>query len=274
MLILLLVGCDAANSIQKGVATRGTTVRATATLDLVASGTLTVGSYTGYPPQIYIDARTHQVTGFDADLIQAIGQRLGLRVEIVSIEFSSLAEYVVSSDVDLAISAIPITEAMEKKVQFVPYIQGGEALLVEKGNRYQIMGMENLCGLTVGVKTDSLEQDDLAMQSDNCRRNGKAAIKVVSMSEQQSLIDLLLKGQVAAAYQDAPQADYAIKLHPGRFELAGPMNNATIEGIAIRRDNGSLFQAVQTALNGLRKDGTYHRLILKWGLVHEEMSRT
>src|SRR5205814_5649900 len=111
---LLLAGCNAATNTPRGTATPGPTARATSTLDVVATCTLTVGSYTNYPPQIYVDAHTRLVEGFDADLIRAIGQRLGLRVEIVSVEFASLAEYVVNSDVDLAISAIPVTSSLQK----------------------------------------------------------------------------------------------------------------------------------------------------------------
>ncbi len=238
---------------------------------VVSPGTLTVASYTGYPPQIYIDPHTRQVAGFDADLIRAIAQRMGLRVNFVSVEFSSLAEYVVNEDVDLAISAIPVTAALQKKVQFVTYLQGGEALLVEQGNPLNLTGVSDLCGLSVGVKIGSIEQDDLAMQSETCQRNGKPIVKVVSLADQQNVIQLLLKKQVVAVYQDAPQADHYIKQYPGRFALGGSITNVTLEGIAIRKDNTALFQMVQKSLDALRKNGSYHALILKWGLIHEEI---
>jgi polar amino acid transport system substrate-binding protein len=274
VLVLLLAGFDAVTNMQRGAGTAAPTVRATAAVDVVASGVLTVGSYTNYPPQIYVDSRTHQVEGFDADLIRAIGQRLGLRVEIVSLEFASLPEYVVNGDVDLAISAIPVTPSLQKKVQFVPYLQGGEALLVQQSNPLKITAVEELCGQRVGVKVDTLEQEDLTMQSENCKRNGKAPIVIAALADQQGVIQLLLKKQVVAVYQDAPQADYFMKQYPGRFELGGPITNTTIEGIAIRKDNSSLFQAVQRAMAAMHKDGSYRALIVKWGLLHEETSRS
>lgn len=274
VLVLLLAGCDAVTNVQRGAGTVAPTVRATASVDVVASGVLTVGSYTNYPPQIYVDSHTHQVEGFDADLIRAIGQRLGLRVEIISLEFASLPEYVVNGDVDLAISAIPVTPSLQKKVQFVPYLQGGEALLVQQSNPLKITAVEELCGQRVGVKVDTLEQEDLTMQSENCKRNGKAPIVIAALADQQGVIQLLLKKQVVAVYQDAPQADYFMKQYPGHFELGGPITNTTIEGIAIRKDNSSLFQAVQRAMAAMHKDGSYHALIVKWGLLHEETSRS
>jgi polar amino acid transport system substrate-binding protein len=128
--------------------------------------------------------------------------------------------------------------------------------------------VEDLCGQRVGVKVDTLEQEDLTMQSDSCKRNGKAPLVISALTDQQSVIQLLLKKQVIAVYQDAPQADYFIKQYPGRFELGGPITNTTVEGIAIRKDNSSLFQAVQKSLAAMHKDGTYHALIVKWGLIH------
>ena len=238
---------------------------------LVNAGQLTVASYTGYPPQIYVDPHTHQVSGFDADLIRDIGQRMGLRVNFVSVEFSSLPEYVINENVDLAISAIPVTAALEQKVQFVTYLQGGEALLVDQGNPLNLTSVNDLCGLPVAVKVDSIEQDDLTMQSDTCQHSGKPAVKVFASSDQQHVMQLMLQKQVVAVYQDAPQADHFIKQYPGRFTLGGSITNVTLEGIAIRKDNAALFQMVQKSLDALRKNGTYHALIIKWGLIHEEI---
>ncbi len=237
---------------------------------LVSPGALTVASYTSYPPQIYIDPHTRQVAGFDADLIRAIAQRMGLHVNFISVGFSSLADYVVNEDVDLAISAIPVTSALQQKVQFVTYFQGGEALLVERGNPLNITSVNDLCGLRVGVKIDTIEKNDLTMQNETCQDSGKPAVQVISLSDQQSVMQLLLKKQVVAVYQDAPQADHFIKLYPDHFALGGSITNATLEGIAIRKDNMALFQAVQKSLDALRKNGTYHSLILKWGMIHEE----
>jgi polar amino acid transport system substrate-binding protein len=269
--LLLLSGCNAPTFSPRSTASPASTAKATmSAVALVNPGALTVASYTGYPPQIYIDPHTRQVSGFDADLIRAIGQRMGVRVDFVSVEFSSLAEYVVNEDVDLAISAIPVTAALQQKVQFVTYLQGGEALLVEEGNPLKLTSVNDLCGLSVGVKVDSIEQDDLTMQSETCQRDGKPAVKIAALSDQQSVIQLMLKKKIVAAYQDAPQADHFIKQYPGRFTLGGSITNVTLEGIAIRKDNVALFQMVQKSLDTLRKNGAYHALILKWGLIHEE----
>src|SRR2546429_412832 len=74
--------------------------------DLVTLHVLTVGSYTNYLPQEYIDPVTHQLTGFDVDLIKAIAQRLRLRVNIVNTDFSTLVDHLKEKQFDVAISAM------------------------------------------------------------------------------------------------------------------------------------------------------------------------
>ncbi len=82
----------------------------------------------------------------------------------------------------------------------------------------------------------------------------------------------LKDARVVATYQDSPTTDYFIKLNPGRLAVGSGVMDASPEGIAVSKDNPVLYQAIATALNELKADLTYHRLILKWGLVHEEVA--
>lgn len=270
--IVLFAGCDTAASTRSKEPVPTTRAATTpASLDLVNVGVLTVGSYVNYAPQEYKDTVTGKTTGFDIDLIQAIGLRMKLKVQIADVDFSSLLNRLMEKQLDIAISAIPITTDMQAKVTFIPYFKSGEAMLVEKGNPHQITNSANLCGLNVGVQTDTIEQDDLKIASDTCRRAGKALINIIAASSQQSVIQLLLARRVSAVYQDAPAADYAIKLYPDRFEFGGSITNVTTEGIAIRKDNRAMLNAVQEAFNSLVRNNTYHALIVKWGLLHGEI---
>lgn len=77
------------------------------------SGVLRVGTTADYPPFEYFDGN-YQLTGFDIALIQAIGQRLGLKVEIGSYAWDSLPATVAIGQVDVAISAISVTRRGRK----------------------------------------------------------------------------------------------------------------------------------------------------------------
>ena len=143
--------------------------------DLITPGTLTVGSDTTYPPQEYIDTATNQATGFDVDLITAIGQRMGLQTKVVTTSFDTIINSLVAKRFDVVISAVSVTPERQKKVDFVPYFNAGESLLVKIGNPSNIKSTADLCGQKVGVQNGTIEQTDLQTANTTCKNAGKAA---------------------------------------------------------------------------------------------------
>src|SRR5579859_5759440 len=87
--------------------------------DLIASGTLTVGSDTTYPPQEFIDTTSGKATGFDIDLITAMAQRMGLQANIKAANFNTIIDDLSAKRYDVVISAITINDDRKKKVDFV-----------------------------------------------------------------------------------------------------------------------------------------------------------
>src|SRR5260370_9084624 len=119
--------------------------------NLVMRHVLTVGTYTNYLPQSYIDPVTHQLTGFDDDLIKAITQQLRLRINIVNADFSTLIDRLKQKQFDVTISAMSITPDLQKKANFISYFRGVKSLLVHKVNPSHISNLEDFCGLKVAV---------------------------------------------------------------------------------------------------------------------------
>jgi polar amino acid transport system substrate-binding protein len=233
---------------------------------------LTVGSDTTYPPQEYIDTATGKAIGFDVDLITAIAQRMGLQANVVTDKFTTIFDDLVAKRFDVVISAAFITAERQKKVDFVPYFKAGESLLVQTGNPSNIKSLADLCGQNAGVQAGTAEQDELKAASDTCVKASKPAINVTVLQDQTAVAQLLANHRVVATYQDTPVTDYYNKLNPGQFSVGGVVVNYTTEGIAVRKGDTSMFNAIQTAFNQLKADGTYHSIILKWGLNTGEIS--
>ena len=240
--------------------------------DLITPGVLTVGSDTTYPPQEYIDSTTNQPVGFDVDLITAIAQRMGLKANIVTTKFDTIIDDLAARRFDVAISAISITPDRQKKADFVSYLNAGESLLVQKGNPKNIQSTDDLCGLAVGVQDGTIEEGVLQSSSDNCLEQDKPAINIIALQDQTAVIELLANNHVVATYQDSPVTDYYVKNNPSQFEVGGSVFGAGPEGIAVRKSDSSMFNAIQTAYNQLKAAGTYQQLILKWGLAIEQLS--
>lgn len=233
---------------------------------LITAGTLTVGSDTTYPPQEFIDTSNGSPAGFDVDLITAMGQKLGLKVKVVTANFDTILDDLNAKRYDTVISAITINSDRLQKAAFVPYFLAGESLIVPKGNPQNIKCTPNLCGLKVGVQSGTVELDDLNAQNKACTQAGKPAIQLTVLKDQTAVIQLLVNRRVDATYQDSPVSDYYIKQNAGQFEVGGTVVNAAAEGVAVRKDDSSLLAGLQAALSALKSDGTYDSLFNKWQL--------
>lgn len=276
VLALLLAACGSGGTTTGSGGSTPTANSQTPTVtppnDLLTPGTLTVGSDTTYPPQEYIDTTTGKAAGFDIDLITAVAQRMGLKVNVVSTGFNTIIDSLSAKRFDVVISAMTINSDREKKVDFIPYFNAGESLLVQKGNPHNLKSVSDLCGLAVGVQNGTVEQTDLQTADANCKKAGKPSINMTVLQDQTAVVQLLATNRVVATYQDSPVTDYYIKQNPGQFEVGGSVVNAAPEGIAVRKGDTSMFNAVQTAFNSLKADGTYTNLINKWGLTSEAIS--
>ncbi len=240
--------------------------------DLLTPGTLTVGSDTTYPPQEYIDTATNQAAGFDIDLIKAVAQRMGLQTKVITASFDTIIDSLTAKRFDVVISAVSVTPARQQKAEFIPYFNAGESLLVQNGNPNHITKLSDLCGKKAGVQNGTIEQSDLQTASTACQKAGKQPISMTVLTNQTDVIQLLATNRVVATYQDSPVTDYYIKLHPGQFTVGGSVINAGPEGIVVRKGDTSMFNAVNTAFQQVRSNGTYQNLINKWGLKDEELT--
>ena len=86
-------------------------------LGLISEGTLTVGTLSDAPPNIYID-KSGKFTGYDNELLRAIADKLGLKVEFKATGFASLLAQVQNKQFDLGSSSISTTDARRKTVGF------------------------------------------------------------------------------------------------------------------------------------------------------------
>ncbi len=263
---LLFSACGSASS---GGGSATPTIKASIAppTNLITPGTLTVGSDTTYPPQEFLDTTSNKYTGFDIDLITEMAARMGLKPNIVKTDFTTIIDNLTNKRFDVVISAVTINDDRKKKVDFIPYFNAGESLLVQKGNPMNLKSVTDLCGLNVGVQKATVEQDDLTAASKDCVSKGKKPISLTILASQTDVVQLLANKRVVATYQDSPVTDYFNKLNPGMFEVGGSVVNAAQEGIAVRKGETSMLQPLQAAFNAVKSDGTYTKIVEKWGVT-------
>ncbi|MFO7633419.1 MAG: ABC transporter substrate-binding protein [Caldilinea sp.] len=123
-----------------------------------AAGKIVVGTSADYPPYESIDADGNFV-GFDMDLIRAVGEKLGVEVEIQDMPFDSLIASVQEGKIDAVIAAMQATAERDEQVDFtIPYRMTKDAFAAIAGSALVIEAPEDAAGKSIGAQTGTVQE--------------------------------------------------------------------------------------------------------------------
>ena len=213
---------------------------------------LSVGSDIPYPP--FEQGKPGEYTGFDIELMEAIGEKIGRAPEFTDTSFETIFRDVAQGKFDAAISAATITEEREKTVAFSdPYYLSEQAILVAEGS--DITGLADLSGKTVGAQqgTTGLELGKEKADAGELR----------PYPEGPDAVNALKSGTVEAVIIDAPVAQNAVE-EAGGVEIAEKVPTEEEYGIALAKDNTALLEEINKGLEEVIADGTYTTIYEKW----------
>jgi polar amino acid transport system substrate-binding protein len=214
---------------------------------------LSVGSDIPYPPFEQRKSGSGGYTGFDVDLMGAIGEEIGRTPEFQDSSFETIFRDVAQGKFEAVMSAATITEEREKVVAFSdPYYLSERAILVKEGS--DIEGLEDLAGETVGAQqgTTGLELGKEKAEAGELR----------PYPEGPDAINALKAGTVAAVIIDAPVAANAVEA--GGVEIAEKVPTEETYGIAVAKDNTELLEQINEGLAKVLENGKYTRIYEKW----------
>ena len=230
-----------------------------------SQGTLTVAADATYAPNEFIGSDGHTVVGMDADLADALGQVMGLRVDVVNATFDTIIPGIVSGKYDLGMSSFTDTKARQQTVDFVTYFSAGTSFYVKSSGGPNITSLGDLCGHKVAVEKGTTQQADVQAQATKCKAAGKPAVSLEIFNDQNAVNLALSSGRADVAMADSPVAAYQVKQSNGTFKLSGQPYGTAPYGIAMPKNNG-MAKAVQAALKVLVANGTYNKILDKWGV--------
>lgn len=241
--------------------------------DIKQKGTLTVAMPLDFEPFNYLDEKNEK-TGLDVDMIRAIGDKLGLKVDIQRMGFASMIPSVSGGRVDAAMAAMGILPARLPLVSFVRYGHFSNGLVVRKGNPTNLRN-DDACGHTIAVEKGTQPLLVWQKKSDECVASGKPKIELLVFDGKGPQVLAVEAGRAEGAGVGFATAIVAAKHSNGKLEAApgGPVPGATVEcGIAFNKQNLKLGQAMEAALKSLVADGTYDKIYEKWSLSAERAS--
>ncbi|MBD5784951.1 ABC transporter substrate-binding protein [Cellulosimicrobium terreum] len=231
--------------------------------DVASAGVLTVGSNTEYAPAEFVDEDGETPIGFDIDTIKAVGARLGLDVEVQSADFPAIIP-ALGTKYDAGISSFTITEERMEQSNMISFLNAGSAYAVASGNPDDV-DPASMCGLTVAVQTGTIQDEDIAVQSDECEAAGEEAVDILQYKSQADATTNLAGGKAQVMYADSPVIGYAVEQTGGTIEQLGDIFDSAPQGIVVAKDDTELAAAIQAALQSLMDDGTLAEVLGGWG---------
>jgi ABC-type amino acid transport substrate-binding protein len=230
---------------------------------------LVVGSDLTLPPYTYFDGDTP--AGFDPEITAALAKEMGVGVQYKDTRFEQLIPGLKSGRFSVIASALYITSERAKVVDFIPYFATGNSILVRKGEE-PLKTAADLCGKSVSViKGGDIVQRLRNDASKKCVDAGLRPVDVREFSTDPEATQAMVSGQVDANVCDASVAstlrghtDVAVEITS--TELLYPVQ----VGLAVQKGNSDLVGKLERALQGLKDNGTYGRVLKQYNLTEPD----
>ncbi|CAJ1578822.1 ABC transporter permease subunit [[Mycobacterium] wendilense] len=213
---------------------------------VAAAGVLRVGTEGVYAPFSYHDPATNALTGYDVDVAQAVGERLGVPVEFVETPWDSIFAALGANRFDVVANQVTITPERQDRYDMSEPYAVGEGVIVTRADDTSIASLADIEGKVAGETATS---NWAQVARDNGARveaveGFTQAIKLLS----QGRVDLVINDSIAVYAYLAETGDPGVK-------IAATTGEISEQGFAARKDSG-LLPELNAALDELRADGT------------------
>jgi polar amino acid transport system substrate-binding protein len=229
-----------------------------------AAKVLRVAIPTNEPPTQYYRQGTQEMTGTNPDVARLIGEALGVKVDIQVANFDSIIPGLAANRYDMTVSSMTPTTKRMDVLDFVDYMQIGNAVAVPKGNPAGIKDQSDLCGRKVGLLTGSYQLTVNVPDYDRaCAAAGKDPIQRSEFQDTRQAISALTSGRLDTVLADSPILNFAATQNP-QIEIASTYEFAPV-GVGVPKDSG-LVKSVATALDAVIRSDSYRKVLGKYGL--------
>ena len=213
-----------------------------------------------FAPQSYMDP-SGQAAGFDIDLAGAVASQIKLKLKVLNIDDPSIIQGLTEQKrrYDMGVNQPPRRHRHRRVGGRAQLLPSGQALLVRSTDK-QVKGFDTICGLRVWASPQS--EGELAVISVNDKACHDHKARIVSAKDDVDAAQQLAGGKIDAIIDDYPAAVLLARTIKG---------TRVVPSTSPRRSTWSppgataLRDAVGKALDRLVQDGTYKKLLDKWG---------
>ncbi len=256
----LLTGCGSSTDSTGEAPAEGATTAAesttgaaaTSTVPTVTEGKLIMATNAYFPPYEYYEG--NEIVGIDVEIAEAIGEKLGLEVEVQDMEFDSIITAVSTGKADIGLAGMTVTPERQKNINFTDtYATGIQSVIVREDS--DIQTIDDLQGKKIGVQLSTTGDIKASEQfgEENVEKFNKGNDAVMALS--QGKIDaVIIDNQPALSYVASTDGLKILDTQYAEEEYAA----------CIAKGNDALLDAVNGALAELKEDGTIQSILDKY----------
>lgn len=224
---------------------------------ILESGKLVLATSPDFAPLEFEDLSSGeaQYVGSDIELAKYIAEKLGVELEISAIDFSAVQAAIPSGQADIAISGFARTEEraqnMELSTPFNITEDGGQTVLVAKGEGANYTAAEDFSGLQIGAQNGSLQYNLVSEQLPD-------DVEIVPVGSLNDGVLMLETGKIDALASDLSNAELLLESHDG-IETTDFMFEYSSEGnvAAVKKGETELIEAVNEIIEEVNELGLY-----------------
>jgi polar amino acid transport system substrate-binding protein len=227
------------------------------TYDVVKKkGILVVGVKDATPGFGYIDPKTREIVGYDADFAAYLAKKMGVKLELKGVTSAARIPQLQAGNIDLVIATLTWTPERAKQVDFsYTYFLTGQKFLVKKGT---VKSLADLDGKKIGTAKGSTSEQNAAKALPNAT--------ILSFDDYPQAFLALQQGKVIAVTTDESILAGILGKAPNKdqFEITDIRISDEPYGIAMTKGNAKMMKFVNDTLLEMEKNGEAKKIWDKW----------
>ncbi|WP_372344609.1 ABC transporter substrate-binding protein [Streptomyces sp. KL116D] len=226
----------------------------------------------GNPPNsTYLpDGKT--IVGQDIDFANAVGKVLGIELDQEVASFEAILPALDSGKYDLGTGNFGVTDERRRTIDFVTYINDGQGFAVRKDSDLKkVTDLKQLCGLNVATGAGTTFEATLEQNKGICEKAGEKAYDVKTYAESSAVWSSLQQGRSDVVMSTINGLRYAVAQQEG-LRFLNEFHRLDV-GFAFKKGT-PLAPAFQAAVNKLIADGTYAKILKKWGTTPSAITKS
>jgi len=220
--------------------------------------TIVVGLDDNFPPMGFRDEK-NALVGFDIDLANEAGKRLGVAVTFKPIDWNAKEAELSGKRVDVLWNGLTITEERKAKILFTkPYLENRQIVIVLE--KSPVKTKANLKGKVVGVQDGSSAID--AVQKDAA--TAKSIKELKKFGDNVTALMDLSAGRLDALVVDEVVGRYYTAKKPGEYRVLEENFGTEDYGVGTRKEDTELMAKLEKAMDEMKADGSAATISTKW----------